>query len=332
MKHMPRISLRILSLMTAVIWGSTAVAQTTYQRAFAEGDYPTAWELAAPKAVEGEAEAQYLLGAMYFDGQGVEQDRCLATLWFDKAARRGHGQAQYRMGEAYVWGYGVYRSDKTARDWMIKARRSGIPEARNALPVIESRITDRPLREEEEIFRNQRYITAVEGEYYPMPHVLLSNDKAASRNFFSPCRGPSPKDLPPRWDKQMKGLPGLSGGMKLFENGEYLAAVDDWVFPAIYGRYEASDVITMLYMTGRLPDANKCLGAIWSQHGGKHQPRVAAYLAQAFAAGWGVRQNPEKAYLWALHAFRKEPFVIDPAPLCRAPLTGTAGCCGKACA
>lgn len=55
--------------------------------------------------MEGEAEAQYLLGAMYFDGQGVEQDRCLATLWFDKAARRGHGQAQFRMGEAYIWGY-----------------------------------------------------------------------------------------------------------------------------------------------------------------------------------------------------------------------------------
>jgi hypothetical protein len=132
--------------------------------------------------------------------------------------------------------------------------------------------------------------------------------------FFLHAGGPSPKDLPPRWDKQMKGLPGLSSGTKLFENDDYLAAVDDWIFPAIYGRYEASDVITMLYMTGRLPDANKCLGAIWSQHGGERQPRVAAYLAQAFAAGWGVRQNPEKAYLWALHAYRKEPFVIDPAP------------------
>lgn len=311
---MHRTPLYILSLMAVLAWSSAAVAQTTYQRAFAEGDYPTAWELAAPKAVEGEAEAQYLLGSMYFDGQGVEQDRCLATLWFDKAARRGHGQAQYRMGEAHTWGYGVTRKDQVAREWMILAARSGIAEARAALPAIEVRIPYRPLPSEAEVAEYMVRQYPVEGEYYPMPHVLLSNDKAASRNFFSPCRGPSPKDLPPRWDKQMKGLPGLSGGTKLFENGDYLAAVDDWIFPAIYGRYEASDVITMLYMTGRLPDANKCLGAIWSQHGGEQQPRVAAYLAQAFAAGWGVRQDPEKAYLWALHAYRKEPFVIDPAP------------------
>lgn len=180
---------------------------------------------------------------------------------------------------------------------MILAARSGIAEARAALPVIEARIPHRPLPSETEVAAYMTGQYPVEAEYYPMPHVLLSNDKAASRNFFSPCRGPSPKVLPPRWDKQMEGLPGLSSGRKLFENGDYLAAVDDWVFPAIYGRYEASDVITMLYMTDRLPGANKCLGAIWSQHGGKHQPRMAAYLAQAFAAGWGVRQNPEKAYL-----------------------------------
>lgn len=311
---MHRIPLYILSLMAVLAWSSAAVAQTTYQRAFAEGDYPTAWELAAPKAVEGEAEAQYLLGSMYFDGQGVEQDRCLATLWFDKAARRGHGQAQYRMGEAHIWGYGVTRQDKVARDWMIKARRSGIPEARVALPVIEARISDRPLREEEEIFRNQRYVSAVELEYYPMPPAIQADPKALSRNFFSPCRGPLPTQLPPRKDRQLQGLPSLRDGMKLFEDGEYLAAVDDLVFGAIYGRYEAPDIITMLSMTGRLPGMNRCLGAIWAQHGSSHEARSAAYLSQAFAAGWGVRRDAESAYVWALHAYRKQPHLIDPAP------------------
>ena len=40
-------------------------------------------------AEQGNAEAQYNLGAMYDSGRGVRQDRALAQEWFGKACQNG---------------------------------------------------------------------------------------------------------------------------------------------------------------------------------------------------------------------------------------------------
>ena len=58
-------------------------------------------------AEEGNAPAQYLLGGMYYNGEGVPQDYQLAVKWYRKAAEQGEADAQYVLGVMYANGEGV---------------------------------------------------------------------------------------------------------------------------------------------------------------------------------------------------------------------------------
>ncbi len=42
--------------------------------------------------------AQFNLGVMYAEGQGVPSDKSQSLLWFDRAAHLGDAAAQYRLG------------------------------------------------------------------------------------------------------------------------------------------------------------------------------------------------------------------------------------------
>ena len=58
-------------------------------------------------AEEGDADAQYNLGVLYFEGQGVPEDRSETIRWFRLAADQGHAGAQYALGVSYREGEGV---------------------------------------------------------------------------------------------------------------------------------------------------------------------------------------------------------------------------------
>ena len=51
--------------------------------------------------------AQYNLGLMYDDGDGVEEDKIEAAKWYKKAADQKFPRAQYKLGELYRTGKGV---------------------------------------------------------------------------------------------------------------------------------------------------------------------------------------------------------------------------------
>ena len=59
-------------------------------------DFVKACELLAPLAEENNAEAQFLLGSLYVNGQGVEKDDTKGLSWIMKAARQGYDQARLR--------------------------------------------------------------------------------------------------------------------------------------------------------------------------------------------------------------------------------------------
>ncbi len=62
--------------------------------AIERGDFRTALQVLEPLADQGLANAQYNLGLMYRDGQGVPQDYAAAHMWFSLAAAQGHKNAQ----------------------------------------------------------------------------------------------------------------------------------------------------------------------------------------------------------------------------------------------
>jgi len=85
------------------------------------------------KADQGDAAAQYYLGNMYANGQGVAKDDSEAVKWYRKAADQGLAEAQYNLGVAYGNGQGVVRDAAEAVKWYRKAAEQGLHEAQRSL-------------------------------------------------------------------------------------------------------------------------------------------------------------------------------------------------------
>jgi hypothetical protein len=93
--------------------------------------------MAVQKAAEqGNVEAQYALGAMYFTGRGVTRDDAKAVQWFQKAADQGNPKAQYYLSVAYESGWGVTRDSAKAIRLRDNAAEQGAAEAQYALGLM----------------------------------------------------------------------------------------------------------------------------------------------------------------------------------------------------
>ena len=115
----------ILALLVVVAcWGSTLQAN----------DWKNAPISEVQKAAEqGDAMAQFNLGAMYFQGSGVAQDDKQAVAWFRKAAEQGFVKAQCVLGAMYNEGKGVAQDYKQAVAWYRKAAEQGDAMAQSNL-------------------------------------------------------------------------------------------------------------------------------------------------------------------------------------------------------
>lgn len=123
------------------------------------GDFATALREWQPLADKGDVHAQFYLGLLYENGDGVPRDIAKARQWYEKSAAQNGANAQFYLGllsafgqggpidlvQAYMWyslaaenghqGAAVYRGDlakemtpaqiaearKRAREWKLKA-------------------------------------------------------------------------------------------------------------------------------------------------------------------------------------------------------------------
>jgi hypothetical protein len=83
--------------------GSVARAQDFNKviDAWDAGDFATAVQELRPLTRQGDAFAQYLLGMMYFKGQGAPQDVEEAVKLYRLAAEQGNTLAQTELGKLY---------------------------------------------------------------------------------------------------------------------------------------------------------------------------------------------------------------------------------------
>ncbi len=83
------------------------------------------------KADSGDAQAQYDLAQVYFDGL-LEQkaDEKAGVSWITKSAEAGNATAQYDLAQAYRLGHGVRPDAAQALGWYEKAADQGRDEAR----------------------------------------------------------------------------------------------------------------------------------------------------------------------------------------------------------
>jgi uncharacterized protein len=107
-------------------------------------DFEKAFELLGPLAEENHAEAQFLLGSLYINGQGVEKDDTKGLSWIMKAARQGFDQARlgafsiylelaglgdasamYNLGYMYLHGWGEEQDTDAGIGWLGSAAKNG---------------------------------------------------------------------------------------------------------------------------------------------------------------------------------------------------------------
>jgi TPR repeat protein len=94
-----------LALATVLSLAFTPVAAQDFQKAydaFLAGDYATALQEWTPLADQGVADAQFYLGLMYKNGQGVTQDHAEAFKWYRLAANQGVADAQFYLGSIHI--------------------------------------------------------------------------------------------------------------------------------------------------------------------------------------------------------------------------------------
>src|SRR5215831_5119086 len=125
--------------MALLLWLSAVPVWAGFEegmQAYKNGDYATAARAWLPLAQQGDARAQFLLGALYAQGHGVPQDYGAAAQWFRQAAEQGHVGAQYNLGVRYHEGRGVPRDPSKAVEWFRRAAQQGFARAQYNLGVL----------------------------------------------------------------------------------------------------------------------------------------------------------------------------------------------------
>jgi TPR repeat protein len=102
-------------------------------QAYRSGDYAAAATIWQPLAESGDPRAQYNLGSLYYDGQGVAQDKTLAIKWWGDAAAQGVIEAQHNLGLVYLSGDGADKDIEKARFWIERAAIAGLGRSQYTL-------------------------------------------------------------------------------------------------------------------------------------------------------------------------------------------------------
>ena len=117
----------LMTLVTTIFLGGCGESTTSPPLKQEIAEISPEQKLAATtkKAEAGDAFAQYNLGLIYAQGDGVPKDATKAVEWFQKAAVQGDARAQRNLGLSYAYGDGVPRDVANAVEWYQKAAAQG---------------------------------------------------------------------------------------------------------------------------------------------------------------------------------------------------------------
>ena len=142
-----------LVLVLAVLLPDPARAEFTEAvMAHAQGRYDQALMMLRPLAETAHHPyAQYYLGIMYLNGQGVAPDPKEAGRWLTSAAEQGVAQAQYRLGQLYAKGQGVSKDMEIAYAWFGVAAHLGNTQAATEKKTAAATLSGDALRKAESL-------------------------------------------------------------------------------------------------------------------------------------------------------------------------------------
>ncbi len=151
------------SVLMLGFWSAGASAQSYEDQmrqaagAYERKDMATAARIWKVWAAKGEAEAQTLLGAMYWSGEGVPRDHKEAARLYLAAAKQGYARAQNDIGFMLAFGEGIppqddveaYKWIKLATERYTAKNQDRLDQARKDLATLKARMTPAQIAEAE---------------------------------------------------------------------------------------------------------------------------------------------------------------------------------------
>ena len=123
--------MRLILILTALLaFQSAAASEFDETKALAE---------------QGLATAQYNLGVMYADGDGVPENVTEAVKWYRKAADQGDAEAQFNVGNGYATGRGVPQNNIRAYVWWSLAKTQGDADAASNIDKLKPKMTSQQI-------------------------------------------------------------------------------------------------------------------------------------------------------------------------------------------
>jgi len=156
MKYLARFVM--MAFMAAMVWGLAGCAPANYQKGmkhYRPDNVAAAVRESKPLAEQGNADAQFNLGSLYYQGRGVPQDYSEAVRWMRKAAEQNHVFAQATLGSIYAEGVpGAIQKDyPQALMWFVFAAAQGDMEAMQLRDAMANRMTPTQIAEAQRLAR-----------------------------------------------------------------------------------------------------------------------------------------------------------------------------------
>ncbi|KAJ3097225.1 hypothetical protein HDU97_005069 [Phlyctochytrium planicorne] len=265
------------------------------------------------------AHAQFNLGLLYYNGEGVKRSDAEAYKWFKKSAFQGHADAQNKLGHCYEHGYGVRKDANKAFDWyMMSANQLNCDGQRNIGSLYETgRGTEKNLNEAFRYFTLSAMQGNALGQFalghcYKLGNGVEKNQDEANHWFAKALQTlPSLAELGDREAQE------TFAGAFFFGNGcekNYEEAVKWFTRAAEQGSPASQCYLGVCYLNGNgieksLEDAVK-----WFQKAANQgSPDGQALLGCRFLEGVGVEKN----WLEAVKLFQLAADQGSPLGQCR---------------
>ena len=224
-------------------------------------DYAAAMSWYRKAADQGLAVAQFANGAMYAEGQGVQQDYAVAASWYRKAADQGYDRAQFGLGTLYASGQGVSLDYAAAVSWYRKAADQGLTVAQHNLASAYYNGRGVP----------QNYVTAADW-YRKAAELGLPDSQFSLGNMYA----------------DGEGLP------------QSFATAIEWLRKAAeQGDFKAQNRLGSMYADGRGVPQDYGVAASWYEKSAEQGNAAAqANLGGLYFNGQGVPRDYVQAYKW----------------------------------
>ena len=120
----PRLSVALVLFILCLVVPARADYQAGVD-ANTSGDYATALREWRPLAEQGDPRAQFSLGLLHENGDGVTRDYAKARQWYEKAAAQKEARAQFYLGMQSAFGQGGPEDLAQAHMWYNLAAGNG---------------------------------------------------------------------------------------------------------------------------------------------------------------------------------------------------------------